>query len=125
MIEYREISHTLYEGKVLGSGDTIYDVKIDTAHPKKSKCTCPFADGRLVVCKHMIALYLTVNPEAAKEIVSRDELHQSEYEGFTEDSYRKKKYNDIVDYVYSLNEAELRRELIQTLLILEGIDQYF
>ena len=38
-------------------GET-YDVTIDNIrHPRKGRCSCPFADGRQVVCKHMVALF--------------------------------------------------------------------
>ncbi|NMB97839.1 MAG: hypothetical protein GYA02_14710 [Clostridiaceae bacterium] len=39
---------------------------INIVHPRKSKCNCPHADGRRVICKHMIALYFTVFPKEAK-----------------------------------------------------------
>mgnify|MGYP002644725577 CR=1 FL=1 len=49
----------------IASGNNKYVVHIDKMHPRKSKCNCPFADGRRVVCKHMIALYFTAEPQAA------------------------------------------------------------
>ena len=33
-----------FDGVVSGNGDKPYEVHIDIAHPKKSTCTCPFAD---------------------------------------------------------------------------------
>lgn len=49
----------------VASSNNKYVVHIDKKHPRKSKCNCPFADGRRVVCKHMIALYFTAEPQAA------------------------------------------------------------
>lgn len=47
-------SGTTYDGTVRGT--ELYHVHIDLEHPRKSSCTCPFDDGRRVICKHMIAL---------------------------------------------------------------------
>lgn len=44
-----------------------YHVKIDFAHPRKSTCDCPHAEGRRVVCKHKVALAFAVSPEALKK----------------------------------------------------------
>lgn len=56
-------------GKVRGSNDAAYDVTIDTAHPKKSVCNCPFAEGRRVICKHMVALNLGIFPEKEQQMM--------------------------------------------------------
>lgn len=46
-------------------------------HPRKSKCNCPHADGRRVICKHMIALLFTASPEAAnKHIMMLNEVEE-------------------------------------------------
>lgn len=63
----------IYEGIVSGSGDNIYVVHIDKNHPRKSICNCPFANGRRVVCKHMIALYFTAEPKAAVDFTNEVE----------------------------------------------------
>ena len=42
----KKIGDGVYQGKVSGSQDNIYDVVIDIDHPRKSTCTCPFAAGR-------------------------------------------------------------------------------
>lgn len=63
----------IYDGRVSGSEDNVYTVHIDTVHPRKSVCNCAFADGRRVVCKHMIALYFTVEPKAAEDFLKEVE----------------------------------------------------
>ncbi len=70
-----------YDGKVSGNGKT-YDVHIDIDHPKRSTCNCPHADGRRVVCKHMVALYFSIFPKVAKEyieLVEEAEREEEEY----------------------------------------------
>ena len=54
-----------YVGSVEGSNNNIYDVSLDLSHPEKSTCSCPFALGTERMCKHKIAVYLTIYPEAS------------------------------------------------------------
>lgn len=42
VISCEKVSDTIYRGIVKGSKN--YEVEIDIAHPRKSKCNCPFAD---------------------------------------------------------------------------------
>ncbi|MBQ9196994.1 MAG: SWIM zinc finger family protein [Clostridia bacterium] len=71
------INETQFRGSVDGSQDQPYDVLIDIEHPRKSHCNCPHADGRWIICKHMIALYFTVFPKEAenyyKEMIAYEE----------------------------------------------------
>ena len=47
----RRVSATIIQGTVSGSSANLYSVEIDLAHPKRSKCDCPFADGKQIICK--------------------------------------------------------------------------
>ena len=58
-------------GLVLGSNLNIYHVSIDLKHPRKSVCDCPFANGRRVICKHMIALYFEAFPDEAESYYTK------------------------------------------------------
>ncbi|WP_278296961.1 SWIM zinc finger family protein [Butyrivibrio sp. ob235] len=53
---------------------------MDKEHPRKSSCTCPFAEGRRVICKHMIALYFTAEPKAAEDFLKQVEEWEKEEE---------------------------------------------
>ena len=55
-----------FEGTVQGTNKNSYKVFIDIAHPRKSHCNCPHANGKRIVCKHQIALYFSVFPDEAK-----------------------------------------------------------
>lgn len=103
-----------YNGVVSGSEGNTYRVHIDKAHPRKSKCNCPFADGRRVVCKHMIALYFTAEPQAAKDFLKEVEEWEEE-----EKEREKQHYEDLKKYVKSLSKEELQEMLLQTLVELE------
>ena len=65
VLSYECVSSHETAGIVKGSKE--YHVKIDTEHPRKSACDCAFAHGRRVICKHMVALYFTIHPNAAQE----------------------------------------------------------
>lgn len=78
---------------------------IETNHPRRSTCNCPFADDRRVVCKHMIALYFTAEPKAAKDFLRQVEEWEAE-----EQEREKQHYEDLRKYV---NQEERKRCLIQ------------
>ena len=63
-------SGEVYSGEVSGSENTPNSVTIDLEHPKRSKCTCPFANG-YKVCKHMVALYFKAFPEEAEDYIRK------------------------------------------------------
>lgn len=61
-----------YDGEVSNEEGSTYLVHIDTKNPKKSTCTCPYAQREeVVVCKHMIALYCKANPDEAETIQAK------------------------------------------------------
>ncbi len=110
-----ELSETgIYEGVVSGSESNAYTVHIDTGHPRKSSCNCPFADGRRVICKHMIALYFTAEPEIAKDFLKEVEKWENE-----EEERERQHYEDMKKYVKSLSKTELQGQLLDALMQLE------
>lgn len=97
-----KIDDTHYSGEVSGSGNTPYSVTIDLEHPKRSKCTCPFANGHKV-CKHMVALYFEVFPEEADKYIRKIEEAENEREEFFEELPER-----IEEYVRNLSKSELQ-----------------
>lgn len=59
------LAEGVFKGEVSGSNSEVYQVEIYIHQPRKSTCTCLFAAGRQVVCKHMVALYFQQYPEQA------------------------------------------------------------
>ena len=98
-----------YDGTV--QGEQLYHVHIDKEHPRKSTCTCPFAEGRRVICKHMIALYFTAEPKAAEDFLKQVEECEKE-----EEEEEQRHYEDLKKYVYSLSKDELRRLYLNALI---------
>ena len=107
VIKYIKISDSEYEAKVKGSNNQVYDVFLDIDHPRKSKCNCPHAKDRQIVCKHMVATYFTIFPEEAKKFMEEVAAYEKEEEARIE-----RKYKKLREYVNSLTKDELRVELL-------------
>lgn len=124
-IDYYENKHAFacvrnddgtYSGKVSGSESQVYDVLINLAHPKRSTCNCKFAEGRRVVCKHMVAVYFTMFPAAYDDFMREVEEYQEEEE------QREEEYLcELEEYVYSLTKEELRERLLDALLEIDAL----
>lgn len=84
----KQIDENTYKSEVQGSDNKSYHVHIDIEHPRKSKCNCPFADGRRVICKHMVALYFNVRPEEAEHLIKEAEEIENEEELLFQEKYK-------------------------------------
>ena len=102
-------SATEIEGRVTGNGKT-YTVNINIEHPRKSRCNCPHADGKRVICKHMIALYFASFPKAADEYYKEVVAYEEEQERHEEELNDK-----IFTYLNKLSKSQLK-ELVCDLL---------
>ena len=116
VISWESSGDASYDGQVSGSNNQVYLVHIDKEHPRKSVCNCPFAAGRRVICKHMIALYFTAEPNVAKDFLRQAEEWEKE-----EEEREKQHYIDLKNYVDSLSKDDLRQELYDALVELEDI----
>ena len=95
-------SSTEIEGKVTGNNQT-YTVNIDTEHPRKSKCNCPHAEGKRIICKHMIALYFASFPKEAEKYYKEVIAYEEEQERYEVDIEYK-----IQAYLNKLSKAQLK-----------------
>lgn len=101
-------SRNEFEGIVLGGKR--YQVKIDVEHPRKSSCNCAFADGRRVICKHMVALYFTAFPQEAAAYYKQVLEWEKEDEERQEQTKR-----DVIEFVSNMSKEDLQRELLTIL----------
>lgn len=108
--EYQQESEASYCAKVAGSGKKEYDVFIDMIHPRKSHCNCPHADGRRIICKHMIALYFTIFPEDAEEY--RENCERARVK---EEEWQYKVENAVMECISQMSREELERTLLAVL----------
>ena len=109
-----------YIGIVAGNGPVPYQVKINTAHVRQSKCNCPHADGRRVICKHMVALFFAAFPDEAEQYFEEVEEYERE-----EEQRREEHYATLRSYVKSLSKKELQERLFEALVELDEIDHSF
>ena len=105
----KKISDDEYNSIVSGTEE--YNVHIDINHPRKSTCTCPFADGRRVICKHMVATFFTIYPEEAERIIKEEQEYEEEEERLFEEHFE-----EVREYVNGLTEDEVRAALIDKLM---------
>jgi len=111
VLSVKQTDKNIFKSEVIGSSHDPYQVTINIDYPRKSKCNCPFAEGRRVVCKHMVATYFTVFPEEAKRI----NYEAEEYEKEEELRYQEE-YKEIEKYVNSLTKQELREQLMSYII---------
>ena len=116
VISCESTGENTYSGLVHGSGDNRYHVHIDIAHPRSSTCTCPFASDRKVVCKHMIAMYFTIRPQAAADFLKKVEQWKKEAE-----EAEKKRIEEIKRSIKRMKKSELQEKYFDALMELEEL----
>ena len=96
--------------RVLGSEGALYEVTVNTAHPRSSSCTCPHAAGRKIVCKHMVAAFFTAFSEEA-------EKYKEELEASWEEQERQQRAREtrLTRYIWGMKKDELREALVELL----------
>ena len=105
----KKISDDEYNSIVSGTEE--YNVHIDINHPRKSTCTCPFATGRRVICKHMVATFFTIYPEEAERIIKEEQEYEEAEERLFEEHLK-----EVKEYVNGLTDDEVRTALIDKLM---------
>lgn len=106
-----QTSESEFEAEVSGSDGAVYHVLLNIDHPRKSICNCPHADGRRVICKHIIATYFTRFPNAYEKFMKEVEEYEAQEEEREEEEIR-----EIEKYVNSLSKAELQKQLLEYML---------
>ena len=110
VINFNQINANQYEGVVNGSDNKKYNVFMDVEHPRKSKCDCPHAKDRRVICKHILALYFTVFPDTVDKFLKEVEEAEKEYE-----EYEKEIENKLIQYINNMSKEELRQAILELL----------
>ena len=104
------IGDGIYEATVSGSGKAPYHVLVDISHPRRSKCNCPHAHGKRIICKHIVAAYFKVHPEEAERLYREAMEYEAEEE---------KRQEEIADklpsLVHKMKKGDLESALLQIL----------
>lgn len=107
---YKQIGESEYEGIVNGSNNKQYNVFMDIEHPRKSKCDCPHAKDKRIICKHLVALYFTIFPDEVDKFLKEVEEAEKEYEAYEEEQEQK-----LIKYVKSMSKSELQQTVFELL----------
>lgn len=110
VLDLRQTEKYIFSALVSGSEKTPYRVEIDLEHPRKSRCNCPHADGKRIICKHMVAVYLMAFPEEAERIYQEALAEEKE-----EEQRQEREADKLTDYVYRMKKEELREALLELL----------
>lgn len=105
IIELNKINENEYSSIVKGTNN--YNVHLDIKHPRKSSCNCPLANGKRIICKHIVATYFTAMPKEATNFEEEQNRLQEEYEKEQEEEYDK-----VIKYLNKMSKQELIEELI-------------
>ena len=100
----KKINDNEYMSNVVGS--ETYTIYLNVEHARKSTCTCPLANGKRIICKHIVATFFTAFPDEAINFEEEQEKLHEEYE-----NYQEKLYNKTQSYIKSLTKKELVDEL--------------
>lgn len=106
VIKLNKINDNEYESIVKGTNN--YNVHLDIEHPRKSSCDCPLANGKRIICKHIVATYFTAMPKEAINFEEEQNRLQEKYEKEQEEEYDR-----AIKYLNKMSKQELIEELIQ------------
>lgn len=109
VIKCNQVSENNYEGLIQGKQNK-YQVSLDIKHPRKSKCNCPHAKDRRVICKHIIALYFEIFPKEVTLYLKEMEEAEKEYE-----EYQKELEERLIKYIKKMSKKELEHALLDLL----------
>lgn len=105
-----EIDKNIYYSIVEGSSSEFYSVQLNVEHPRKSKCNCPHADGKRIICKHIVATYFKALPEEAERFYEEAMTYQA-----LEEKRREEVREKIIKHVGKMKKADLRQWLLELL----------
>lgn len=114
VVSFEACGSDVVRGVVAGSENNFHDTTIDLLHPKRSACNCPFAEGRRVICKHMIALYFTAVPNSFEHFEEGMRSAEARYE-LEEERWRTEELGRIKKHVAALSAKEARERLVDIL----------
>ena len=100
----------IYSATVAGSSSEPYSVELHIDHPRKSKCNCPHADGKGIICKHIVATYFTVLPKEAEKFYAEAMAYQEE-----EEKHQEELSDKVIEYVGKMKKVDLCQSLLELL----------
>ena len=106
VVKLNKINENEYSSIVNGTNN--YNVHLDIEHPRKSSCNCPLANGKRIICKHIVATFFAALPKEATDFEEEQERLQEEYEKEQEEEYER-----AIKHLNKMSKQELIQEMIQ------------
>ena len=116
VLSYEQNEDGTYEGEVQGSGKDNYHVHLDMIHPRSSTCNCPLADGKKIICKHIVAVSFCIDETEVDRFKNEKTIYASE-----EEERRAKEYDRYMSMAKCMSMKELRDAFVETMIELEEI----
>lgn len=99
------------EGVVVGRGNDNYLVHADMEHPRKSTCNCALANGKKIICKHIVAVSLCLDESEGERFKTEKTVYASE-----EDERRAKKYEKYMSFANTMSPRQLREAYVELMI---------
>ncbi len=116
--EIKQVSEFEYNALVCNAENRIYNVYLDVKHPRKSTCNCPHADGRMIICKHKIAVFFEIFPKEAQmyhdSILAYEKEREERYQKYLE--IIEERREEIKKWVDKLSIEEIKERLISLMM---------
>ena len=110
VVVLEETEVNIFSAKVSGNSSEPYSVELHIDHPRKSKCNCSHADGKRIICKHIVATYFTALPDEAEKFYAEAMAYQEE-----EEKRQDELSDKVCHYVWHMKKSELQEALLQLL----------
>lgn len=110
VLELEQIGDMRFQSTVLGSYKFSYATIIDIKHPRRSTCDCPHAEGKRIICKHMVATFFTAFPEEAEKYYAQVLACEED-----DERYQEEQFDKLVNYVRGLSKKEAQDQLLEVL----------
>ena len=113
-----KISDADFEATVSNRENHEYHVRFNTKHPRKSTCNCPHAEGRMVICKHKVAVFFEIFPQEAEMFKERIDAQEKEAEMLYQIHLKKQRerYEEVKAYVNQLPLDTMKEALIDYMM---------
>ena len=108
--DVKQLGGGVFTAAVSGNSPSPYSVELHMDHPRKSICDCPHANGRRVVCKHIVAVFFAILPEEAEEYYA-EVMADEEEEEKRQDALSER----VIHYVWKMKKNELQQALLELL----------
>ena len=109
--DIKQPDKNVFTALVSGNSPEPYSVELHIDHPQMSSCNCPYANGKRIICKHIVALYFSVMPDEAEKFYKQTIAFEEEEEKRQDELWER-----VIRYVEGMKKNELQRALLELLI---------